>query len=211
MHSSTPSPERTKTKTHGLADCGAASSSRATRVSCLFIPAPFGAHGNDGGQFLVARGLGHARQVPHDGGQAFQVPIPQRVVRIQRREYYRLTLPATNPIHCRIPLQDHATRKVLDVNLVDISVGGIGIIGYPPDVEFDSGLVYRGCRIDLPYIGSINFAMQIRSTFRVTLSGGQPVKRSGCQFVDMPEPTVSQIQRYILQHERERRAREVGD
>ncbi len=155
--------------------------------------------------------LGRARQVPHDGGQAFLVPIPQRVVRIQRREYYRLTLPATNPIHCRIPLLEHATRKVLDVNLVDISVGGIGIIGYPPDVEFDSGVVYRGCRIDLPYIGSINFAMQIRSTFRVTLSGGQPVKRSGCQFVDMPEPTVAQIQRYILQHERERRAREVGD
>jgi len=155
--------------------------------------------------------LGRAQLVPHEGGQAFQISLPQRVVRIQRREYFRLTLPAMNPIHCRIPLPDHATRKVLDVGLVDISVGGIGIIGYPPDVEFDSGVVYRGCRIDLPYIGSINFAMQIRSTFRVTLSGGQAVKRSGCQFVDMPEPTVSQIQRYILQHERERRAREVGD
>jgi c-di-GMP-binding flagellar brake protein YcgR len=155
--------------------------------------------------------LDRAELVPHDGGQAFRAPLPTRLVRIQRREYYRLTLPSGNPIHCRIPLPEHTTRKVLDVNLVDISVGGIGIIGYPPDVEFDSDIVYRGCRIDLPYIGAINFAMQIRSTFRVTLQGGQPVKRSGCQFVDMPEPTVSQIQRYILQHERERRAREIGD
>lgn len=152
-----------------------------------------------------------AQLVEHEAGQAFRVAFPRRMVRIQRREYYRLTLPSAHPIRCRIPLPDHATRKVLDVNLVDISVGGIGIIGYPPDVEFESGTVYRGCRIDLPYIGAINFAMQIRSTFRVTLPGGQPVKRSGCQFVDMPEPTVAQIQRYILQHERERRAREMGD
>ncbi|CAG1011186.1 Flagellar brake protein YcgR [Burkholderiales bacterium] len=155
--------------------------------------------------------LERVEQVVHEGAAAFRASLPGRVVRIQRREYYRLTLPASNPIHCRIPLPEHATRKVLDVNLVDISVGGIGIIGYPADVEFDSDIVYRGCRIDLPYIGAINFAMQIRSTFRVTLQGGQPVKRSGCQFVDMPEPTVSQIQRYILQHERERRAREIGD
>jgi c-di-GMP-binding flagellar brake protein YcgR len=149
--------------------------------------------------------------VDHSGGKAFRMAIPKRVVRIQRREYYRLTLPAQNPIHCRIPLPDHPSRKVLEVGLVDISVGGIGIIGYPPDVEFSVGIVYRGCRVDLPYIGAINFAMQIRSTFRVTLQGGNPVKRSGCQFVDMPEPTVSQIQRYILQNERDRRMREVGD
>lgn len=158
-------------------------------------------------QFVLER----VEQVTHDGAPAFRGQLPTRMVRIQRREYYRLTLPSGNPIHCRIPLPEHTTRKVLDVNLVDISVGGIGIIGYPPDVEFDSAIVYRGCRIDLPYIGAINFAMQIRSTFRVTLQGGQAMKRSGCQFVDMPEPTVSQIQRYILQHERERRAREIGD
>lgn len=158
-------------------------------------------------QFLL-RGL---RRIDVEGRPAFRAALPESVLRLQRREYYRLTTPIVNPLKCMIPvtLADGSASTVA-VNIVDISGGGVAIIVPPPDVPFDADMRFPNCRIELPEVGTLVVTLQVRSVFDVTLRSGARVKRAGCQFVRLPGPMLTLVQRYIIKVERERKARESG-
>jgi c-di-GMP-binding flagellar brake protein YcgR len=137
-----------------------------------------------------------------ENGSAFQIRIPDQVLQLQRREYYRLTTPIINPLKCQVPMGDGSS---IEMPLSDIGAGGIGIIiGSPPGVEFKPGEIVPGCRINLPGIGVLEATLRIQSTFEVTLKNGHKTLRSGCQFVDLRPAMQSLIQRYIIKLERER-------
>jgi c-di-GMP-binding flagellar brake protein YcgR len=137
-----------------------------------------------------------------DGREAFRIDIPGQILRLQRREYYRLTTPVINPLKCRIPT---AEGMSVEVALADISAGGIGvIISQPIGVAFEVGSVLPGCRVELPGVGAAEFTIAIQSTWEVTLRNGNKSLRAGCQFVDMRPNIQSIIQRYIIKLERDR-------
>ncbi len=136
------------------------------------------------------------------GRDAFRIAIPTQILRLQRREYYRLTTPVANPLKCRIPTADGVS---FDVALADISAGGIGvIIAQPTGLVFEAGAVLPGCRMELPGVGTAEFTISIQSIWEVTMKNGQKSMRAGCQFIDMRSGMQSMIQRYIIKLERER-------
>lgn len=144
----------------------------------------------------------HIETARFEGRDAFRIALPQQVLQLQRREYYRLTTPIISPLKCQVPLPD---GRSVEVPLSDIGAGGIGIIiGSPPGTTLKSGEVFPGCRISLPGVGILEATLRIQSTFEVTLKNGNKVLRSGCQFVDMRPAMQSLIQRYIIKLERER-------
>jgi c-di-GMP-binding flagellar brake protein YcgR len=63
----------------------------------------------------------------------------------------------------------------------------------------------------LPEIGEIVTDVQVRSIVDVTLRSGQPSRRWGCQFVNLPANMQVLLQRYIIRLERERRARMIEE
>lgn len=137
-----------------------------------------------------------------EGKPAFVIHFPTQVLRLQRREYYRLTTPLINPLKCRVPMEN---GKVEEYPLVDISAGGIGMmIGNSPDMQLKVGAVYPGCRIELPGVGMLELTLSIQSFFEVTLKNGSKSFRSGCQFTCLHTSMQSLIQRYIVKLERER-------
>ena len=137
-----------------------------------------------------------------EGRGAFKIAVPEQILRLQRREYYRLPTPVVSPLKCRIPLPD---ATVIEVALADISAGGIGIvIPQPTTIDFSVGVVFPGCRMDLPGIGGAEFTLSVQSTWEVTMKNGNKSPRAGCQFVDMRPGIQSMIQRYIIKLERER-------
>jgi c-di-GMP-binding flagellar brake protein YcgR len=158
-------------------------------------------------QFLL-RGL---KEIDFQGRPAFRAALPESVLRLQRREYYRLTTPIINPLKCQIPvtLADGSASTVA-VNIVDISGGGVAIIIPPPDVPFEADMRFPNCRIELPEVGTLVVTLQVRSVFDVTLRSGAHLRRAGCQFVKLPGPMLTLVQRYIIKVERERKARESG-
>lgn len=144
----------------------------------------------------------HIDPTMFEGGSAFRIPLPEQVLQLQRREYYRLTTPIVNPLKCQVPLGD---GHLVEVPLADIGAGGIGIIiGNPPGVALTAGEMFPGCRINLPGIGMLEATLRIQGTFEVTLKNGSKILRSGCQFVDLRPAMQSLIQRYIIKLERER-------
>lgn len=158
-------------------------------------------------QFIL-RGL---RRVESGGRPAFQAPLPDSVLRLQRREYYRLSLPITRPLICKIPVtQEGKPPQIIEAHVADISGGGLGLIAIPLDVTLETGMEFANCKVDLPEVGLVTAKLQIRSVFESVTRSGVRSKRAGCQFVNLPGQMLTLIQRYIIKIERERKARESG-
>lgn len=144
----------------------------------------------------------HIEPAIFEGGSAFRIQLPDQVLKLQRREYYRLTTPIATPLKCQIPLGD---GRSTEVPLSDIGGGGIGIIiGNTAGDALQVGAVFPGCRINLPGIGVVEASLRVQCTFEVTLKNGSKMLRSGCQFVDLRPAMQSLIQRYMIKLERER-------
>ncbi|MBS4099128.1 MAG: flagellar brake protein [Sulfuricella sp.] len=153
-------------------------------------------------QFLATR----VEKVNFEGRPAFRISLPDSLIKLQRREYFRLATPITKPLICSIPLEE---GKKLDISVADISIGGIGIVNPPANFTFDPGTSYQGCHFTLPDIGTIVTTLQIRNAFEVTLKSGLHTWRAGCMFINLPGTMQSMIQRYIIKLERERRALQI--
>lgn len=158
-------------------------------------------------QFIL-RGL---QRTEYEGSPAFRAAYPDTLLRLQRREYYRLTMPVTRPLNCWIPLPDKDGKPdSITVHVVDISGGGLALVSPPDHVPFATDAEFPNCRIELPEIGTIVATLKVRSVFEITLRSGTVLKRSGCEFIKLPGPMATLVQRYIIKVERERKARESG-
>ncbi len=136
---------------------------------------------------------------------AFRVPIPNELLRLQRREYYRLVTSVVNPVKCMI----NTEAGMLEALVVDISIGGVGILAYQENGELTAGETYHGCRISLPGAGEFALSLAVCTTFEITLKNGRHTNRAGCQFIELPPSVETEIQRYIIRVDRERRTRYI--
>jgi c-di-GMP-binding flagellar brake protein YcgR len=145
---------------------------------------------------------GGVKPVLYERRDAFLIPLPKQVLQLQRREYYRMATPIVNPLKCALPVEEGNT---LELPLVDISVGGVGMmLGNPPSVKLNIGTVYPGCRISLPGVGMLEMTLRVQNVLEVTLKNGSKSYRAGCQFLNLHQAMQSLVQRYIIKLERER-------
>lgn len=142
-------------------------------------------------------------QINHEGRPAFRTALPTTLLKLQRREYYRLAAPMRSPPICTIPDLNGAK---LEVAVADISVGGVGISGLPAEAPLEKGQLLKQCRIVLPEEGTVVPTLEVRSMQQTTLRSGEIVLRAGCRFIDIPAAHQAMIQRYIIRIDRERRA-----
>jgi c-di-GMP-binding flagellar brake protein YcgR len=142
----------------------------------------------------------------HEGRAAIRVEMPTKLLRLQRREAYRMPAPPAAPVKCSIATVRKGKPVTVEVSLFDISAGGVGLIT-PPDLFMpEIGKTYA-CTLQLPGIGALQARIQARSGFATTLPDGKVTQRSGFAFVDLPGKMLATIQRYIMNLERERNAR----
>jgi c-di-GMP-binding flagellar brake protein YcgR len=151
----------------------------------------------------------HIEQAMFEGNPAFRMAVPATLIRLQRREYYRIATPVTNPVRVTIPLPAELGGAT-SFPLADISCGGIAILDNKMILGDAIGKNYVDCRIDLPEIGQIATALQIRNSLDLTLLNNKTNRRLGCEFVTIPRGALANVQRYITTLERERNARIAG-
>lgn len=137
----------------------------------------------------------------YKGESAFCCPLPQKMLRLQRREYYRLTAPVASPLKCFLTLEDGSAREI---EIVDISTGGVGIVDYGVDMELEPHMVFHQCTIEFPEHGTVTTDIEIRNTYLVTLENGQSAKRAGCTFINLSSAMRAIIQRYVHALDRQR-------
>jgi len=140
----------------------------------------------------------------YQGVPVFVVPLPASIIRIQRREYYRLAPPIGRHLNLSLVGVD---GSMIHAHIVDISVGGVGIIEPPEGRQcgWDAGTVVPNCRIELPEEGVIHADVEIRNRYQVGSEHGEPVYRVGCRLLQLDSRSNAAILRYIHRIELERR------
>ena len=141
--------------------------------------------------------------IQHAGRTAFATPVPTAVLKLQRREYYRLVAPIRAPLHCVIP---DLHGQSFEATVVDISVGGLGLGGFSPEAGIEIGQSLIACKVALPEQGTVIANLEVRNLQSTTTRQGVQQVRLGGVFVSIPPPHQAMIQRYIIHVDRERSA-----
>ncbi len=141
--------------------------------------------------------------------EALRTALPRDLIRLQRRENYRIATPIAKPVKCTISIPRGHSRASVDLNLLDISCGGISVLTPADLFTPELGACYD-CAIHLPGATALRTRVQARNAFMSQLANGKIAQRSGFMFVDLRENMLAAIQRYIMSLERQRNLREIG-
>lgn len=138
-----------------------------------------------------------------EGDETFYLGLPDYLLRIQRRDYFRLSVPASTPVKCIIPIKPYNPAKpgepeiLREVTVLDISGGGVGLLCGEHETELQPKSTFQNCQISLPGAGTIKFNIEVRNNVKFTAHNGSVKTRAGCQFVRMDNQMSSLLQSYI--------------
>lgn len=145
---------------------------------------------------------GHVKQVTYQGRKAFAVKMPEKYLRLQRREFFRLTLPLTQRPICMLRAPDGREMKT---EVVDIGLGGVGVevasllfpcelrMVFPATIEIKDQTVLR-MDVRICYVGAVE-------------RGAHKAIRLGCTFEKVTPGQENEMQKFITQVQREERAK----
>ena len=152
------------------------------------------------------------RHATHQGQALLAAPLPRQLLRLQRREFFRLEPPLAAPVTCQLAAREESgALHTFNLTLSDISGGGVSLVGELEQARhFPRDALFQQCRLDVPGEGVIQVNLRVRKTVEVSARDGQHNLRIGCEFVNLPGTRLAFIERYIARIERERKARESG-
>lgn len=163
--------------------------------SCVFVARPSGIRV----QFSAIR--------PHrfswGGSGAFWVPLPDHVVRMQRRESYRILLPVAKAL--KVKLFADGGQSIGEWQSHDLSVGGL-CITMSDDPGFEPGDTIPDLKLSLPKLRAIECSAVVRHVTHLADRRGAKRYRVGMSFSDLPPAMGVAIQRYVVKVEHDRRS-----
>lgn len=136
---------------------------------------------------------------------ALRIAIPHSLIRLQRREHFRVPLPIARPVKCIVPAQSLDNPEPVTAHVVDIGCGGVAISASSGQLGIEPGVILPGCRILLPESDVIFTALEVRNSAQIRLRNGAFQTRVGCKFVDLPNDMAAMLQRFVMMVERARR------
>ena len=148
----------------------------------------------------------------HNNQNALSAIIPERMLRLQRREYFRLEPPHTQPVLCTLS----ATKipdasQPLTLPLSNISGGGVSLVAPTAYADFfRRDALFQDCRLEIPDEGVILVNLRVRKTVEISPQKGHHSLHVGCEYIGLPGSRLMMIERYIARIERERKARNSG-
>jgi c-di-GMP-binding flagellar brake protein YcgR len=135
----------------------------------------------------------------HDGMDAFRVPVPDRVLRLQRRGYYRLPGEPTHAL-LKCELVPYGDRTLtLRAAVFDLSCSGIAAAVCASEPLLAQGSTH-GFRLELPGAGTVLGSVVVRVIGEIVLPSALPGTRYGLEFADLDEKELALIERYIVDH-----------
>ena len=146
-------------------------------------------------------------ETTYEDRPALRMDIPETLIRLQRREFYRMETPVSNPVKVSVKT---SLGETFVLPLADISCGGIAILDNQHQLGDGIGETIENCVIDVPEIGNVTTSLQVRNYIEMTLLNGKTNRRVGCQFVNISRGNLAAVQKYITKLERERNARLAG-
>lgn len=143
-------------------------------------------------------------EVSFEGSPALMAPFPSDVIKLQRREFFRLPTPRSNPYFCRIALPN---LEAVRMEIHDVSLGGVGV-WFPKALvdRIEIGQIVAQVMFDLGPGGVMRMDTEIRNCRPVENRQGQTQYIAGLKFINIARNQESSLQKLISHLERERKA-----
>jgi c-di-GMP-binding flagellar brake protein YcgR len=133
------------------------------------------------------------RRSASGGFPTYLCGLPERVLRLQRREYYRVRTPENLSASCLVPYSNDQGQYE-SLRVLDVSVGGLAMLAYPK--HFDPSVVSTidHCYLDLPGVGTVTVRLRVA---HVEISPDGQSRRCGCEFIDLSPQARMMLQRFV--------------
>jgi len=147
-----------------------------------------------------------------DGKKAMIAALPTSILRLQRREFFRVETPHITPLRCKLAVPNSTGgHTVVDYPLFDLSGGGLSLLGPVKDADlFSLGKLFHDCRLEIPGENVLSVNLRVCEVLKIEMVDGEQQLRLGCEFVSLPGTRMAFIERYITRLERERKALRSG-
>lgn len=151
-------------------------------------------------QFSTTGGVNIVRWGDAD---AFATRLPERVLRLQRRETYRIRMPVAHPIHGYLHYSESGQHHERDWPIHDLSVAGLCLTLPQSSIHLRS-MEIESVGFTLPGFAKIDVRSALRHVTDMASGAHHHAHRLGIAFIDLPRSHEVAIQRYIIALERER-------
>ncbi|WP_343583073.1 flagellar brake protein [Herbaspirillum sp.] len=152
-----------------------------------------------------------ASRVEYQNRPALKIGIPASLVRLQRREYFRIATPIAKPLRCTFRVtQPDGNFTTVVTQLNNISAGGVGITDEKKILPTTIGAIYEDCQLELADNTLVSVRLQIRDCKEFKMATGKTVNRFGCEFTNLSRAVEAAVQRFITKLEREQNAKASG-
>ncbi|MFN3545415.1 MAG: flagellar brake protein [Thiobacillus sp.] len=142
----------------------------------------------------------------YDKLPALKIAVPKSMIRLQRREHFRVPMPIANPVKCIVPAYTDGQPDPITTHIVDISCGGVALIDASGRLATETGTLLENCRLLLPGQDAVFTTLEVRNSAQVRRPNGSFQTRVGCRFVNLPNESANRLQRFVTEVERARRA-----
>ncbi|MEG0820108.1 MAG: flagellar brake protein [Burkholderiaceae bacterium] len=143
-------------------------------------------------QFATERAVA----VMHEGQPAWAAPLPIKLLRLQRRDTFRMRTPRARPASVRVPQpQPDHPDQTLELRVADISIGGLRLALDPARGTLPDDRVIEDCELDLPGVGGLRLSLRVRHVEAPRSERGE--RLFGCEFIRISAASEMQVQRYI--------------
>lgn len=140
------------------------------------------------------------------GAAAFRGDWPTGILRLQRREYFRVHIPLAHNVVCKVNTAPPGSPpRLIPFRVLDVSNGGLTIMVPPASLKLTPGQIFYDSQLVIPTMEPIPVTLEVRNVFHVTNRLGQYVERVGCRFVNLNPAVEKMLQRYIFTVQRELR------
>lgn len=143
----------------------------------------------------------------HDGRPALRLPLPERLLHLQRREMMRRE-PPPGALNCLVPARDPASGlSPITTTIGDIGGGGLALLAIGAGLALAPGDLLPGCVIEIPELGTVEVTLRVCHV-REVRQRGKDVRHAGCEFVDLAAASQAKLFRYLMQLDRDHIARQ---
>ena len=141
-------------------------------------------------QFSI-KGIRKARL---QGKSSFACPLPESVLWVQRREFYRVKVPLSEVVTCELI---HGDNDHTEYPVLDISGGGIALFDSNEELEIEPGNIFHNCKLTLGEHDAALVNLEVRNIIPVNPDEPSEGRRCGCAFLNLSGDFEVSIQKFI--------------
>ena len=121
----------------------------------------------------------------YENKEAFFLGLPEYLLRIQRREYFRTAIPSNTHVRCIIPIQPENPDDppiMRAIQIMDISGGGVGLVCGEHEATLLPRKIFPDCQISIPEVGILTVTLEVRNGINFSTLNRDVKKRAALHY-----------------------------